>query len=193
MFYVTNYQRNVRQDETNVPVFVAKKDIPAGTTGADSSGRACSRRPRSSAAASCPARSRIRIRSTSWSRRSRSSPASRFRRPFATPSQRGIRAQLTGVQRAIEIPGDQHELLAGTLKTGDKVDLVATFSVGGINGPPVSRIVLRNIEVLRAPFGAAGPRRSLPPKDGEFAAMLKVTDTQVQKLAWVFTTQRTGT
>src|ERR687898_832699 len=35
IFYVTNFQRNVRQDETNVPVFVAKQDIPAGTAGAD--------------------------------------------------------------------------------------------------------------------------------------------------------------
>ena len=34
-FYVTNYQRNVRQDETNVPIWVAKRDIPAGTSGAD--------------------------------------------------------------------------------------------------------------------------------------------------------------
>ena len=35
MFYVTNYQRNVRKDETNVPIWVAKRDIPAGTSGAD--------------------------------------------------------------------------------------------------------------------------------------------------------------
>jgi Flp pilus assembly protein CpaB len=34
-FYVTSYQRNVRKDETNVPVFVAKHDIPSGTSGAD--------------------------------------------------------------------------------------------------------------------------------------------------------------
>ena len=34
-FYVTNYQRNVRKDETNIPVWVATRDIPAGTSGAD--------------------------------------------------------------------------------------------------------------------------------------------------------------
>ena len=34
-FYVTNYQRNVKADETNVQVFVAKNDIPVGTSGAD--------------------------------------------------------------------------------------------------------------------------------------------------------------
>jgi hypothetical protein len=30
-FYVTNYQRNVRADESNVTVYVAARDIPAGT------------------------------------------------------------------------------------------------------------------------------------------------------------------
>jgi len=34
-FYVTNYQRNVQKDETNVEVFVATRDIPVGTSGAD--------------------------------------------------------------------------------------------------------------------------------------------------------------
>ena len=34
-FYVKNYQRDVRKAETNVPVYVAKVDIPAGTSGAD--------------------------------------------------------------------------------------------------------------------------------------------------------------
>jgi len=34
-FYVTNYQRNVRKDETNVAIWVAKRDIPAGTSGAE--------------------------------------------------------------------------------------------------------------------------------------------------------------
>ena len=86
-------------------------------------------------------------------------------RRFSTPSQRGIKAQLTGVQRAIELPGDQHQLLAGTLKAGDKVDVVATFEVGGTNGADVTRIVLRDIEVLRAPSAAARASKiRRPPK-----------------------------
>src|SRR3954453_21647539 len=35
MFYVANYKRHVRQDESTVPVFVAVKDVPAGTSGAN--------------------------------------------------------------------------------------------------------------------------------------------------------------
>ena len=54
-------------------------------------------------------------------------------RRFSTPSERGILAQLTGVQRAIALPGDADQLLVGTLKSGDRVDLVVsmTYPEGG--------------------------------------------------------------
>ena len=34
-FYVTNYKRTVQQGEQKVPVYVAARDIPLGTPGAD--------------------------------------------------------------------------------------------------------------------------------------------------------------
>ena len=153
-FYVTNYQRNVRKDETNVAIWVAKRDIPAGTTGADIERKGMLgkseivRRSVVPGAISNPDQVAELVTSQPIYAGEQIST-----RRFSTPSQRGIKAQLTGVQRAIEIPGDQHQLLVGTLKAGDKVDVVATFGVGGSNGPNVSRIVLRDIEVLRAPSG----------------------------------------
>ena len=190
-FYVTNYQRNVRKDETNVPIWVAKRDIPAGTTGADIERKGMLekseivRRSVVPGAISNPDQVADLVTSQPIYAGEQIST-----RRFSTPSQRGIKAQLTGVQRAIEIPGDQHQLLVGTLKAGDKVDVVATFGVGGSNGPNVSRIVLRDIEVLRAPSGGGTEAKitSASDKDGAFATMLRVTDTQVQKLAWVFET-----
>ena len=188
-FYVTNYQRNVRQDETNVPIWVAKRDIPAGTTGADIERKGMLekseivRRSIVPGAISNPDQVAELVTTQPIYAGEQVST-----RRFSTPSQRGIKAQLTGVQRAIEIPGDQHQLLVGTLKAGDKVDVVATFGVGGSNGQNVSRIVLRDIEVLRAPSGGGAEAKLTVAKDGAFAAMLRVTDTQVQKLAWVFTT-----
>jgi Flp pilus assembly protein CpaB len=104
-------------------------------------------------------------------------------RRFATPSQRGIKAQLTGVQRAIAVPGDAHQLLAGTLKPGDRIDVVAswTFPEGGTEH--VTRIILRDILVLRAAAGGASEQLESA-RDGGYAATLAVTDTQVQKLYW---------
>ena len=185
-FYVTNYQRNVRQDETNVPIWVAKRDIPAGTTGADIERKGMLekseivRRSIVPGAISNPDQVAELVTTQPIYAGEQVST-----RRFSTPSQRGIKAQLTGVQRAIEIPGDQHQLLVGTLKAGDKVDVVATFGVGGSNG--------QNVLAHRPPRHRGAPRAGgrrrggedhvRLDKDGGFAAMLRVTDTQVQKLA----------
>jgi Flp pilus assembly protein CpaB len=132
MFYVTNYQRNVRQDETNVPIWVAKRDIPAGTTGAEIERKGLVekseivRRSVVPGAISNPDQIAELVATQPIYAGEQIST-----RRFSTPSQQGIKAKLTGVQRAMSLPGDQHQLLAGTLRAGDKVDLVATFGVGG--------------------------------------------------------------
>jgi Flp pilus assembly protein CpaB len=191
-FYVTNYQRNVRQDETNVPIWVAKRDIPAGTTGADIERKGMLgkseivRRSVVPGAISNPDQIAELVTSQPIYAGEQVST-----RRFSTPSQRGFKAQLTGVQRAIEIDGAQHSLLAGTLKAGDKVDLVATFEAGATAGSGIffTRVVLRDIEVLRAPAGVNASEKitSASDRGGAFSVMLKVTDTQVQKLHWVYT------
>ncbi|HEX4746917.1 MAG TPA: Flp pilus assembly protein CpaB [Gaiellaceae bacterium] len=188
-FYVTNYQRNVRQDETNVPIWVAKRDIPAGTSGADIARKGMLekseivRRSVVPGAISNPDQVGELVTTQPIFAGEQVST-----RRFSTPSQRGIKAQLTGVQRAIQVDGDQHSLLAGTLKAGDKVDLVATFDSGALVGV-VTRIVLRDIEVLRAPANVNTTDKLASGSDrgGAFSVMLKVTDTQVQKLHWVYT------
>ena len=179
-FYVTNYQRNVRKDETNVPVFVAKRDIPAGTAGAD------------------VARKGLLVK-TELVRRSVvpgaiSNPDQVFdlvstqpiyageqvtTRRFATPAERGIRAQLKGTMRAFQLAGDQNQLLAGTLNKGDHVDFVASLKPNE-QSLPVTRIVLRDIEVLEA-SGGPNTQQKLAQASGLYV-LLAVTDTQIQKL-----------
>jgi len=188
-FYVTNYQRNVRKDETNVPVWVAVRDIPAGTSGAALESKGLLeksdivRRSVVPGAISNPNQVAELVSTQPIYAGEQVST-----RRFASPSQQGIRSQLTGVQRAISIPGDEHQLLAGTLKSGDKVDLVATFTVPEGSQSTVTRIVLRDVPVLRAPQGGGTSEKlASSTRDGGFSVMLKVTDTQVQKLHWVFT------
>jgi Flp pilus assembly protein CpaB len=185
-FYVSNYQRNVRSDETNVVVYTAARDIPAGTPGASAVKQGLLakteivRRSVVPGSISSPdqleglvATDRIYAGEQITSRR------------FAAPSERGITAQLKGPQRAIAVAGDKQQLLAGTLKDGDRVDLVATFSAPEGTELHFTRVVLRDVEVLRAPVGGAGAAERITAEDG-FDVMLKVTDTQVQKLHWVY-------
>ena len=185
MFYVTNYQRNVRKDETNVQVFVAKVDIPAGLSGADVASRGLMsksdvvRRAVVPGAISNPAQLATLVSTEPIYAGEQVST-----RRFSSPSQQGIRAQLTGVQRAIAIAGNKNQLLAGTLKNGDKIDVVATFGPeGSVN---VTRIVLRNIEVLRAPAAGGEAASKISSDATGFNVILRVTDTQVQKLHWVY-------
>jgi Flp pilus assembly protein CpaB len=188
-FYVTNYQRNVRKDETNVAIWVAKRDIPAGTTGADIERKGMVgkseivRRSVVPGAISNPDQVAELVTSQPIYAGEQIST-----RRFSTQSQRGIKAQLTGVQRAIEIDGGQHNLLAGTLKTGDRVDVVATFGTAA-NSILLTRIVLRDIEVLRGPASAGTEEKitSAGDRGGDFNVILKITDTQVQKLHWIYT------
>ena len=188
-FYVTNYQRNVRKDETNVPIWVAKRDIPAGTPGADIAQKGMLekteivRRSVVPGAISNPDQVGDLVTTQPIFAGEQIST-----RRFSTPSQRGIKAQLTGVQRAIEIDGGQHNLLAGTIKAGDKVDLVATFEAGA-GSVLVTRVILRDVEVLRAPAAVATSEKITSASDGGggFDVILRVTDTQVQTLHWIYT------
>ena len=183
-FYVTNYQRNVRKDETNVPVWVAARDIPAGTSGAaiESKGMLekseVVRRSVVAGAISSPDQvAELVVTQPIFSGEQVST------RRFSTPSQRGIKAQLTGVQRAIAVPGDANQLLVGTLKAGDRIDVVASWTYPEGGTEHFTRIILRDIQVLRAPTGG-GPEQLESAREGGHAATLAVTDTQVQKLYW---------
>jgi Flp pilus assembly protein CpaB len=184
-FYVSNYQRNVRADETNVVVWTAARDIPAGTPGerAVKQGMLAKteivRRSVVPGSISNPTQldGLVAVEAVYAGEQITT-------RRFAAPSEQGIHAQLKGPQRAIAVAGDKQQLLAGTLRDGDRVDVVATFSAPESAQLHFTRVVLRDIEVLRAPGGAAAAEKVTNPGDG-YAVMLKVTDTQVQKLHWV--------
>ncbi|MBA2460872.1 MAG: Flp pilus assembly protein CpaB [Actinobacteria bacterium] len=181
-FYVTNYQRNVRSDETNVSVFVAARDIPVGTAGADLARMGLLekseivRRTVVPGAISNPGQlSELVAVQPVYSGEQVST------RRFATPAERGIRAQIKGTMRAIQVPGDSNQLLSGTLRAGDRIDVVASIKLGGNAEVYATRIVLRDIEVLKAAAGVGGSTKLASTNDG-LSVLLAVTDTQVQKL-----------
>jgi Flp pilus assembly protein CpaB len=184
-FYVTNYQRNVRKDETNVPVFVAKVDIPAGTSGADIARRGMLtkseivRRGVVPGAISNPAQLATLVATEPIYAGEQVSA-----RRFATPSERGILAQLTGVQRAVAIPGDPHQLLVGTVKAGDRVDVVVSLTYPEGSQAHYSRVVLRDLLILKAPAAEGAADKVTSGGSSPYSATVAVTDLQVQKLYW---------
>jgi Flp pilus assembly protein CpaB len=101
-------------------------------------------------------------------------------RAFGVARQQGLAGQLAGRFRAIQIAGDPNQVLAGTVRNGDHVDVVASLKTS--NGQkPYGRTVLRNIEVLRAPSAPS----SSPGAPTTVATTLRLTDAQAQTLFFV--------
>ena len=71
---------------------------------------------------------------------------------FRPLGEQGIKAQLKGRLRAFELAGSEHQLLLGTLE-GDHVDFVGSLEVG--NGVTLTKVVLRDLLVLKAPNSGA--------------------------------------
>lgn len=151
-FYVANYKRHVRQAESTVTVYVAKKDIPAGTPGTELAKHGwlttadVTQRTVVPGAISSPEQvSRLVSTQTVYT-----GEQITLRR-FASQAQLGIRSQLRGPLRAISLPGSFDQLLAGTLKDGDHVDVIANLRTGSCNTCYATRDVVQNLLVLHAP------------------------------------------
>jgi Flp pilus assembly protein CpaB len=189
-FYVSNYKKKVQQGESDVPVYVATKDIPSGTPASDvlkggyvetvqvdkrnlAPGAAWKEDQLDGLVAVEPVYAGEQL-------------TTRRFRPLA---EKGARGELTGNLRAFQVPGDKHQLLAGTLKDGDKVDVVANIKYKlGERDLVASRVVLRDVLVLKPAPSEESAQAKLTgggPGASSIAVLLAVTDTQAAKLLFV--------
>jgi len=188
MMYVTSYEKRVQNGEEDVAVLVAKSDIPAGVSGAAAMARVETRM--------------VAQRNVAPGAVSEKSQLSEFvvsqpiyageqvsRQRFSSSTEIGVRSSLTGNMRAVALAGDGVQLLADTLRAGDRVDLVGSLKISEDKDISATRIVLRDLEVLK-PAGSTGNKR-LDSAAGrnQLSVLLAVSDTQVQKL---FHVQRHG-
>jgi Flp pilus assembly protein CpaB len=158
-FYVANYKRHVRQAESTVTVYVAKKDIPANTPGTElaksgwlTTAEVAQRTVVPGAISNPEQVSRLVTTQAVYS-----GEQITLRR-FASEAQLGIRSQLHGPLRAISLPGSDDQLLAGTLKDGDHVDVIANLKTGTCDTCFAVRDVVQNLLVLHAPPSASTGR-----------------------------------
>jgi Flp pilus assembly protein CpaB len=189
--YVRNVRNDAEQGSSLVRVMVAVRDIVAGTPGNDAAlqPREVPRRAvvpgaitNKSQVAGLVAADQIYAGEQATTLR------------FVPAAEQGIVGELKGNQRALQVPGDQNQLLAGTLKIDDRIDVVASikYRVRDVNGGSAgadidrtaSRIVLRDLRVLQAPVAPTSDG-SLANNTDSFNAILAVTDAQAQKLFYV--------
>jgi Flp pilus assembly protein CpaB len=185
-FYVGNYKQNVREGEELVTVYVAKHDVSAGTPGSELadqgafSSQDVSRRNVVPGAISNPDQVSELVTTQAIFAGEQVST-----RRFAPIAEQGLRGQVKGNLRAVQVPGTEHQLLKGTLKSGDHVDVVGSWTYPESSQTHVSRVVLRNLLVLRAPDDGKIASKVGQAGNEPFSAVLAVTDTQSKKLWWV--------
>jgi Flp pilus assembly protein CpaB len=187
--YVVNYKRHVQNGEDKIPVYVAAKDILAGTSGAEVVDQHMLRKvtvPKKAIVAgaiSSPEQLSQYIATQDVYEGEQVTT-----RRFAPPKEQGIRAQIKGTQRAYQVEGDKHQLLAGTLKAGDYVDVAATWEVptgGSGEGIKVSRVVLRNLYVLTPAEADSGSSAVTSASQSSAFVQLRMNDWQTQKMIWI--------
>jgi Flp pilus assembly protein CpaB len=183
LFYVTNYKRSVQKSTSGVSVYVAAKDLSAGTPGADIAKHdltveTVQKRDVVPGAISSPSDvSGLVLAAPLYA-----GEQVTLRR-FSDVAAQGIRSQLKGTLRAVQIAGDPNQLLAGTLAAGDHVDIVANLRLDANSTATATRIVLRDLTVLTAPTDPSLGKVST--SSGSMSVVLAVTDTQVQRLFFV--------
>ncbi|HEU6444860.1 MAG TPA: Flp pilus assembly protein CpaB [Gaiellaceae bacterium] len=185
IFYVTNYKKSVQQGEDLVSVWVAARDVPVGTSGAEVGDRhllravEVAKRSVVPGAISKPEQVEQLV-ATERIYEGEQVTLNRFR-PLG---EQGIKAQLKGRLRAFDLPGTEHQLLMGTLQEGDHVDFVGSIEVAGLT---LTKVVLRDLLVLKPPSsGAVESKLGAKPDEG-FSAILALTDAQAQKLFHIVT------
>ena len=179
--YVANYQNRVDEGHELVKVYVAKSDIPPGTPTASLASRVTQKEIQKKSVTTAPVydlKSLDGKTTSQWIYGGEQLSARRFN----TTGRTGIHAELKGNHRAFALDGTENQLLAGVLKTGDHVDVVANFKIGQGN---VSRMLLRDIRVLRAPESGGVDTKITSAQGGGFTTILELTDTQAQKLFFV--------
>jgi Flp pilus assembly protein CpaB len=196
-YYVAQERGRLQEDQELVSVWVATKNIPAGTSGAEleSGGYIEEKEVERTALSSSALLDPQNVAGKVVVNQIYTGEQVNVLR-FRSEAQRGVRGQLSGNLRAIEVPGGRQQLLVGTLQAGDHVDIVATIKYKFVNFGAVpegtsneeltaTRVVLRDIVVLRAAQSSGTTSAISDGPNQSQSVLLAVTDAQAQKLHFV--------
>jgi Flp pilus assembly protein CpaB len=182
--YVVSYRNSVTHGAGLVEVIVATRDIPAGTEGSTIAGGGYLKSQTIPRRAVVPGAVTTAGALTSKVTADQIYEGEQISlRQFVPVAQGGIFANFSGNQRLVIVPGNQYQLLAGTLKDGDRVDVIVTvkYQVGPLDRA-TTRVALRNLLVLEAPDG--GTKSTTIGAAPTISAKVIMSDQQAQTMAW---------
>ena len=182
--YVHRYERRVELGAANVTVFVAARDLAAGTPGSEllsSNALVATAVPRRDVVPGAIS-SRAQIAKLVLAEKVYAREQITTHR-FKPAAASGLRGELNGTMRALVVTGSADQLLAGLVREGDRVDAIAAIHYRTASGEErvAGKIVLRDLLVLRLPTAAAAGG-GIGQKAGAQSIVLGLTDKQAQKL-----------
>jgi Flp pilus assembly protein CpaB len=102
---------------------------------------------------------------------------------FGPAAASGVRVQLRGKERVVQLDGDPSQVLDGTLRRGDHVDVLATWNdPESCSSCHVSRVIVRNALVL-ATSADLGTHKSLSSQT--IPVQLRLTDGEARRVFWM--------
>lgn len=178
--FIQKYKTNLRADTQAIPVLVAQRLIPAGTAGSVAAagdyfkpGSIAQKDVHVGAIASAAAVAGTVATHDIY-------PGQQITVADFAVGADELRSKLQGNQRAIALALDAQHGLTGTIRGGDRVDVL--YGTGG-NGGGTIQTLLQNVLVLQAPgtVGSSALGDSAPSASG---VIVKVSDRDAAKLAF---------
>lgn len=183
VFYVSNYKDSVRSDGETVTTLVAASDIQPGTLGSQviADKMLAKREIPRKAVVSGAITSPEDIRSLIATQPVYIGEQVTARR-FGPLTEAGVRTQLKGTYRAMQFKGEPDQILAGVLKPGDHVDVVASIKWPDESSTyHFAKVILRDVLVLRTSGAVEGGGAVIPGSESNWV-MLRITDAQSQSM-----------
>jgi Flp pilus assembly protein CpaB len=170
--YVNTSKTQQKQKVAPVTVLVAAKDIAPGTRGSDLTRKHLVQAESVTAAAVASGAVRdagvldgLVVQQQIYKGEQVTS------RRFTTTTEQGLRGQVSGRFRVVELPGDPHQLLAGTLQAGDRVDILGMWTKPEGSSHHVAGTIVRGVRVLATTTAGA--------------VDVALTDQQAQRVFWL--------
>jgi Flp pilus assembly protein CpaB len=179
--YVTSYRNSVNHGADLKKVLVAARDIPAGTDGASVAAGGYLETQTVPRRAVVPGSIVSAAPLTSLVTDGTIYKGEQITlRQFKPIAQGGIFASFSGKERVVAVPGDPNQVLAGTVSDGDRVDVVANVRYHAPQQRVSSRVILRNLLVLKAPDS---PKSGLGSNQTSTATLV-MSDQESQTMLW---------
>lgn len=187
IMYTSNVQKQAHDSQQTTSVLVATGDIPAGTSVADllAGGQLALRPVVQQDVVVGAVDNESKLDSSYVAKHDLYSGQQVTAAMFVASKDTGVTTQIEHDYRAIAIAISKVQILGGTLQAGDRVDLVGTYTVHPPNGSDfdVSRIIVRDVLVLRAPDAdVAGS--NLQANTDKPEVVLSVPDSIVPKITF---------